>query len=574
MKSKIRGLCRTLGAIASLGALAGAAAAAVNATANTTSGKQATGAAVNTAGTSTTTGDKAATARASATSASTAATTVNMPSAPTTSASDELASATASATNAGTVSTLANAVFTQPASGNGSFAATQSTSPGGVGSQVLEAPEQDPQDYVCTCTAVYSDGTAVEVDECSRAECPDVDQYLACQDVSETRAMPFGGCTMLETCDCDCRSLDEVTTEYYEDDVFIAGVPNLWQFDYRCGAFGENAVGCGPVAAAMMMYWWAQQGYDGLVDGFLSGTGTSAADRDHDWKAMVRILRDDYLDGGICVAGQYATTQGKLRDGIDAFIDDAGYSGRVDHFKVCDDCNRNESDEITPDAGLDIIRDELGAGRPVIMGFNVNRAMEGTTTLEDFTGETMEGVYSGELSNGSLGTIDHYVVITGYRHFDGQDVVLVNLGWEHDRNDNPWVQVPFLWRPAGQWLHLYTVDITSAPDGHPWCVIDRGIDATFLDSADLDASNDTGETPETVIAGAGCGILRELYSHSYYPTWGGVSFECDPLGQIESDIEESLDSHPILGTGETDSHGNQIDNGGAPTFDWIPPPGT
>lgn len=35
-----------------------------------------------------------------------------------------------------------------------------------------------------------------------------------------------------------------------------------------------NAVGCGPVAAAMLLYHWAQQGYGRLVDDFLAAWAT------------------------------------------------------------------------------------------------------------------------------------------------------------------------------------------------------------------------------------------------------------------------------------------------------------
>jgi len=61
------------------------------------------------------------------------------------------------------------------------------------------------------------------------------------------------------------------TTEFEHgpfDDVVLTGIPDLWQFNYMCGsnAVSANAVGCGPVSAAMVMYWWAQRGYGHLVD--------------------------------------------------------------------------------------------------------------------------------------------------------------------------------------------------------------------------------------------------------------------------------------------------------------------
>ena len=65
---------------------------------------------------------------------------------------------------------------------------------------------------------------------------------------------------------------------------------------------------------------------------------------------------------------------------------------------------------------------------------------------------------------------------------------VMNLGWEPDENGSPWVDIPVLWQPAGKWLHLYTVKIAGAPDGDDWCVIDNGINESFLVSDHLDAS--------------------------------------------------------------------------------------
>lgn len=405
-------------------------------------------------------------------------------------------------------------------------------------------------DEVCFCTATYSDGTEDSVPECARSECPDLELYSSCRNEE-----PTGECRLLESCECDCRSTELATSTYYDPDVLLAGVPNLWQFDYRCGAFGMNAVGCGPVAASMMMYWWAQQGYDGLVDGFMSGPGSSPAVREHDWQAMVSAFRDDYLNGGICVVDQYATLQGTMRDGIDEYIADSGYSASVGHYKVCDDCNRNESEELSSSQGLELILDELRAGRPVIMGFNVGRAMNETVTLDDEDGTLVP--YSGELSNGTplTGIISHYAVITGYRHVEGQDVLIMNLGWEG------WYDIAFLWNPAGAWLHLYTIDLNGAPTGDDFCAIDRGIDATFLDSADLDLSSAWSGTPYTVLAGNSCGILREVTVSEYYPTWSGTHFECDPFGGFGQDIEQG---GVLGGTTTNDPRGGGLQQGGRP----------
>lgn len=405
------------------------------------------------------------------------------------------------------------------------------------------------ENEVCFCTATYSDGTSEEVSECSRNQCPDLETFNACQDVGVTGAMPIGGCRLLDTCECDCRSTEPVVSESYDEDLYLAGVPNFWQFDYRCGAFGDNAVGCGPVAASMVMYWWAQQGYDGLVTGLMSGTGSSPAVLQHDWKGMVEAFRDDYLDGGICVADQYATLQGTMGDGIAAFIADRGYSANVRHLKVCDGCNRNASDEISDEEGLDTIVNELQAGRPVIMGFNVGPAFSTSDTFDDFESAPVT-TYTGELSNGAplSGIINHYAVITGYQRIGGQDLLWLNLGWEGD------FDIPVLWNVAGKWLHLYTVEVNGAANGDKFCAIDRGVAATFLDDEDLDVSCSSGIScssglaPETVLAGASCGIVRELHVSEYYPSWSGTSFECDPMAGHDL---EPVDLNDRFDTGGT-----------------------
>ena len=119
----------------------------------------------------------------------------------------------------------------------------------------------------------------------ARARCTDVTSLATCKDDPDG-----AGCNnYLLRCECDCTAVDP-TTEFEHgpfEDIFLTGIPNLWQFDYMCGDnnVSANAVGCGPVAAAMVMYWWAQQGYEGLVDEFLHGSG-SPAEEPHDWQDL------------------------------------------------------------------------------------------------------------------------------------------------------------------------------------------------------------------------------------------------------------------------------------------------
>ncbi len=422
--------------------------------------------------------------------------------------------------------------------------------------------------YDCSCVQTYRGGDEVSVASCDGTEqqCADIDVLVDCQED------PTGpDCDYLVRCECDCTALAE-TTEFEHgpyDDVVLTGIPDLWQFNYMCGSnlVSANAVGCGPVSAGMLMYWWAQRGYGRLVDDFLVGSGSGPAEQEHDWQALVRDLRANYLNGGICVpfgGGQYAVLMGKMTTGLREYIEDAGYDAIVNHWKVCDDCNAGGADEITGGAGLDLIKDELEAGRPVIMGFNSGRAMD--TSLPVWNGTGYETVYTGELSNGTplAGTIDHYAVITGYRQLGGLAVLTLNLGWQDGTTDHN-----VLWNPAGKWLLLYTVNITSAPDEDGWCSIDRGVDENhtpptadafsypYIEISHVESATPSDTLELTPLAGTSCGIAREGEAVSYYDTTHEED-RCPTSGWLPGESDLSFPG----GTNTTDTHGGtQIDSG-------------
>jgi hypothetical protein len=385
--------------------------------------------------------------------------------------------------------------------------------------------------YSCSCVDTYMGGREVSVASCdnANARCADIDVLVDCQED------PDGpDCDYLRQCECDCTALEE-TVEFEHgpfEDVVLTGVPDLWQFDFMCGSnlVSANAVGCGPVSAAMVMYWWAQQGYEELVDDFLLGDGSGPEDREHDWQALVRELRANYLNGGICVPSlngnpQYATLMEKMATGMREYIEDAGYAARVEHWKVCEDCNAGEADEILGGDALALIKDELEAGRPVIMGFNAGKALDVRVPI--YHDGTYDMVYIGELSNGApvTGIISHYAVITGYRRLSGLDVLSLNLGW----NDGTTDQL-VAWNPGGKWMHLYTVDITEPARGTPWCAIDRGVDenrtpptAAAFSQPYIEISHVESSTPSPTnelipLAGTSCGIAREGTWVNYYDT--------------------------------------------------------
>jgi hypothetical protein len=474
---------------------------------------------------------------------------------------------------------MAAMASSQPAAGavGGAVANTAATQ---ASSSATEGAFTKLQDiYDCSCVQTYRDGSEASVSSCddTQAQCADLDVMQDCQDD------PDGpDCNYLVGCECDCTALGK-TVEFEHgpfDDVMLTGVPDLWQFNYMCGSnsVSANAVGCGPVSAAMLIYWWAQRGYGHLVDDFLVGAGSGPAEQEHDWQALVRELRAHYLDGGICSpfgGGQYATLMGKMATGLKEYIDDAGYNAVVKHWKVCDDCRSGAADEINGGTALDIIKDELEAGRPVIMGFNSGRAFD--AFIPAWNGEAMETVYIGELSNGTpiAGTIDHYAVITGYRRLDGIDVLTMNLGWEDGITD-----VNLKWTPAGKWLHLYTVNITSQPDADEWCSIDRGVDENFdppmadafsypfVEISHVESSTPSSTLQVTPLAGTSCGIAREGETVSYYDTTHEEE-RCVTPAKLPDDLELP-DKIETTDTAGSDRGGPDIDYG-PPIADHIDP---
>ena len=210
------------------------------------------------------------------------------------------------------------------------------------------------------------------------------------------------------------------------------------------------------------------------------------------------------------------------------------------------------------------IKDELEAGRPVIMGFNSGRAFD--VSIPVWNGSSWETVYIGELSNGTpvAGTIDHYAVVTGYRRLGGLDVLTMNLGWNDETTDHN-----VKWTPAGKWLHLYTVDITSSPDETEWCSIDRGVDEDtsppraeafsypYVEISHVESTTPSDTLQLTQLAGTACGIAREGETVSYYDT----THEEEPclnggISPTQTDLPDKYDS-----TDDGSDRGTDIDDG-------------
>jgi hypothetical protein len=364
----------------------------------------------------------------------------------------------------------------------------------------------------CECTKTFMDGSTRTASSCNPTECADQQELEDCEDGTST------DCNHLRSCSCYCEGTPVEEFQHDPSDgVYLSGVPELWQFNYGCNTGGANAVGCGPVALASMFYWWAQRGYPHLVEDHLTSGGLQ------DWQSLVRELRDDYADDGVCIPdnpftpgsqSQYLVTQDEMEKELKDYVDDHGYFGYVSQYRVCTGCTDRDN-ERSRSSGLAIIQAELEAGRPLVLGYAAGRA-ERSSVLVD--GET---IFTGELSN-AAGWINHYAVITGHRRTsDGRDIIYINKGWETRA-----AGVALEWNPAGKWTHLFTLSISlsDADRAAEFCTLDEELSGTFSSTTDVEVShgdrNTASATREfTVMAGSACGRARDGYYEPVTPWW-------------------------------------------------------
>jgi len=398
----------------------------------------------------------------------------------------------------------------------------------------------------CTCTETYRSGRTVSVSSCDgySEQCADLDLLEECKGRSD------GVCDLLDRCVCDCSGLPTpIFSHWAGDGVYLTGIPDLWQFDYMCGQAHPNAIGCGPIAMSMMFYWWAERGFGGLVEDHITSAGL------HQWREVAKELRSDYTSG-ICVPdsfvgaddGEYATFESSLEKTLGDYPGDSGYTHYVRHYRVCDSCEVDGLTDLNTAAGLTVIQTELEAGRPVIMGFNSKQA-DDTTAVVD--GET---IYTGNLSVG-VGWIDHYAVITGYRRTsDGRDVIYMNMGIL----DTP-PNIPLEWKPAGKWVHLFTLSIPGSPDGAAFCPLDKeSVGDTFALWANVGLSHDdkahSRPTREfEAKAGKACGVARDGKPEIFVPKWTETN-DCITLHDIDvlnENINNTSGNLPTGGGGTT-----------------------
>jgi len=380
----------------------------------------------------------------------------------------------------------------------------------------------------CECTKTFKDWSTASTPSCDAPKCATEKEMEACDEGTSTN------CNYLRSCTCYCEfpPVEEFVHEP-GDGVYLTGVPELWQFEYGCisSPLGIANVGCGPVALASMFYWWAQRGYAGLVEDHQTSMGQQ------DWQDLLREIRDEYADDGVCLGRQYLVTQDEMEKELNDYVDDHGASGNVAQYRVCDGCNLQRATDRTKSGGLDVIQNELEAGRPLVLGYAEGMAERSSVDVDGLT------VFTGDLSGDGFAT--HYAVITGYRRTsDGRDVIFINKGSAFAT-----VDVVMEWKPAGKWTHLFTLGISSNPSGAAFCPVDSSLDQTYVDHADVEVSHaaksDNASFRQfTPLAGRRCGIARDGKYKMITP-WERTTDYC-PLRALEDFTDPNNPDSPPL----------------------------
>jgi hypothetical protein len=293
----------------------------------------------------------------------------------------------------------------------------------------------------CTCTAHYLDGSTASVPECDPM-LPD-----SCCELEDGELPPgTDPADCLNYCECDCTD-QEFSTIYY--DHLLRGVPNFFQHEIPSQSIfcdANVAVGCGPIAAAMIMTWYDNLGHDALLDHHHNTDGAFL------WQDLAEEFREDYLNGN-CWNDVTFVTPNSMAGGMISYIHDAGLYGYVWHDEI------NRSSELD---GWQTIKDEIEENRPLVLGYNVSASSIG-----------------GGLS------IDHYAVITGHSTALGTHEIRVNQGWGIDSQETLEWDIP-----VGK-VHLYAVEVTATPTGNLECAHDTPLDQLFAEDPELlDSSQD------------------------------------------------------------------------------------
>jgi hypothetical protein len=399
----------------------------------------------------------------------------------------------------------------------------------------------------CTCTKTFRSGRTTSPSTCDdlAPSCADLATLQGCDGRTD------GPCDLPVSCDCDCTGEPYDTFDHVPGDgVYLTGLPDLYQFDYGCGA-DPNAIGCGPIAISMMEYAWSERGYTGLTKESLT-----AIPGQQGWRDLAKTVRNDM--SGFCVPGalidplsfldpnepnqdgEFGVTQDELERELNAYSTAMGYEPSVSHYRVCGDCDVKDPGDLSKADGLAKITEVLEAGNPLIIGFDTGAAGKTSQIVDG------EKVYTGNLSVG-IGWINHYALITGYRHStSGMDVIYMNTGLDGTPAD-----IAFQWNPAGQWTHLFTYAPVGAADGLKFCPLDGDLSTYFAWSKGLQLSH-AGKTTTsptrtlTPLGGGSCGVVRDGKHELVVPAWS-TSARCltltdvDKLNKSYDDVKVGID---------------------------------
>jgi hypothetical protein len=261
--------------------------------------------------------------------------------------------------------------------------------------------------------------------------------------------------------DTDFIFLDEE-----DDGRFIRGVPNLDQYPVDI-SFGKTAaVGCGPLAVAELMIWYASIGYPELASNHENSAGRIQ------WKDLTDDLRDRlptstlFSDGGTSIdPGQ------KMADAIEDYIEDQGYSATV-QWDIAKDGDEKKS--------LKVVKSYINNGKPVLIAFD---------TGDKDTLHTEVGY-------------DHMALVVGYE----DDQVLINMG--NGRGDNQW----YKWDFDGGKVFTMVVQMDSMRyTDETWCAHDDGLSAHLTDTSGMGYTTQSSDYDDYAmayhLAGEGCGVL-------------------------------------------------------------------
>ncbi|MBN1944704.1 MAG: hypothetical protein JW797_03465 [Bradymonadales bacterium] len=371
-------------------------------------------------------------------------------------------------------------------------------------------------DQTCgNCTYYYPDGEEVSVESCDSAG-------DACCEWVDRAYVDTGDC--IERCTCVCHQ-EYTRTERYGQ--FIRGVPKLHQYDYDDPECPDApvAVGCGPVAAAELLAWWDQLGWNLIGDSYRGGAGALR------WHVLVEQLRNDYLDSW-CDAddGQTGTWASAITSGIPVFMEDRGYD--IDAIGLT--VEQQKADASNEEELFEDIRSAINHSRPVLLGYCCD---------------------CGDLAG--LGNANHAGIIVGYYTQDWVPYVYINTGWK-----SKGYQLMEWTIPDGSAV-VYFAQIDQIPSGDRWCSADDLSSYytpydTYLDYTCSDSQYDSYPVMRDIV-GEVCDRIAWDVEVTYTFEWQDnvnclTPREVDRIEDSIREIEERMSDTPC----EEDEMGNPV----------------